>query len=43
MHFYPVAPELVPNRRRPSRLRGAHTIRLDVVRRAAEERRSRRS
>ena len=40
MHFYPVAPELVSNRRNP-KLRGSHTIRMDVVRRAARIRRSR--
>ena len=33
MHFYPVAPELVSNRRHP-KPRGAHTIRLEVARRA---------
>jgi len=34
MHFYPVAPELVSNRRNP-KPRGAHAIRLDVARRRA--------
>jgi hypothetical protein len=40
MHFYPVAPELVSNRRNPKQ-RGAHTIRLDVARRARRTRRAR--
>ena len=40
MHFYPVAPELVSNRRNP-KLRGARTIRLEVARRAPGIRRGR--
>jgi hypothetical protein len=38
MHFYPVASELVSNRRQP-KPRSARTIRLEVARRAREDRR----